>query len=419
MININSFIDFIKGATTSYHTVASMEAELASAGYKRLFERESWELVPGGKYYTVRGGSIIAFRYRTAAKSMNIVSAHSDFPALKLKAVPDTHGKYTKLNVETYGGAIHYTWFDRPLSLAGRVAVKTENGIDLMLVDLDEDIAVIPSVAPHLNRQVNTSFAPNAAIDLQPLYAAADAGSVLDKVASKLGVSAADILSHDLYLYNRDSGRLFGEKGEFILAPRIDNLASVYTALRAFIDADDTVSMPIIAVFDNEEVGSSTAEGAASDFLADTVKRLFSDDVAFRAALASSLVVSADGAHAIHPNHPELSDQHCYPVMGCGVAVKYNANRRYATDALSDGALRLIASTRDIPLQSYSNRPDLLGGSTLGSISSTRLPVSTVDIGVPQLAMHSACECAAVSDIKGMAELLLAFYESELPRLFD
>lgn len=413
MNTANKLFDFIEKCPTSFHTVDTVAKRLCEASFTELDARSAWELADGGKYYTVRHGSIIAFVYRAPVHAFSIVSAHTDTPALKLKAVPDVKGKYQKIGVECYGGAVYYTWFDRPLSIAGRVAVKTDNGLEIRLVTLPELKVVIPSVAPHLNRAINSGFAPNPAVDLLPLYSLSGEGSVLDKVAEALGIKAEDILSHDLYLHDGERGVTFGKNNEFLLSTRIDDLASVYTALEAFLAADATRDIPLLALFDNEEIGSSTAEGAASDFLADTVERICDGRDVYRSAVAASLMLSSDGAHAIHPNHPELSDPECHPILGGGVAVKYNANRRYATDAVSDALLREVAEKNGLTLQKYSNRADLPGGSTLGSIATTRIPVLTVDIGIPQLAMHSLKECCAESDIDAMTALVCAFYSSE------
>ncbi|MBR7116926.1 MAG: M18 family aminopeptidase [Clostridia bacterium] len=413
MDTANKLFDFIEKCPTSYHTADTVASRLSEQGFTELDGEAAWELKDGGKYYTVRHGSLIAFVYRTPVRAFSIVSAHTDTPALKLKAVPDVKGKYAKIGVECYGGAIHYTWFDRPLSIAGRVAVRTDTGAEIRLVTVPHLKVVIPSVAPHLNRTVNSGFAPNPAVDLLPIYSLSGDGSVLDKVAEALDIEAGDILSHDLYLHDGERGVTFGKDNELLLSSRIDDLASVYTALEAFLAADATADIPLLALFDNEEVGSSTAEGAASDFLQDTVLRICADRNIYRSAVAASLMLSSDGAHALHPNHPELSDPECHPILGGGVAVKYNANRRYATDAISDALLREVAGKNGLTLQKYSNRADLPGGSTLGSIATTRIPVLTVDIGIPQLAMHSLKECCAVSDIDAMTALVRAFYSSE------
>ena len=407
--------DFIESAPTSLHAAKSVSAILEESGYTKICECGGTELVAGGKYYIARGGAVIAFRKRENCTSFGITASHSDAPSFKLNFVSETRAAYTRLSVERYGGSIHYSWLDRPLSVAGRVMISVGGEISEKLVKLDEDLAVIPSVAPHLMRDVNSGFSPNAAVDLQPLYSIG-AACVLDKVAAAAGVARENIISHDLYLYTREHPTTFGAEGELILAPRIDDLASVYTALSAFIDAPDTASTPVFAMFDHEEVGSSTTEGAASTLLSDVLALICPDKSCREAAIRASLMLSVDGAHALHPNHPELSDPANRPTLGGGVAIKYNANRRYATDAASDAILRTIAAADGIALQVYANRADLPGGSTLGSIAATGLGIPTVDIGIPQLAMHSIMESAAASDVDAMYKLLSAFYASSVER---
>ena len=402
---------FIEGSPTSYHAARRLADELSAAGYVPV--SEGAPLKAGGKYYLTRGGSVIAFRMRDKVSSFNITASHSDSPSFKINFIPESSGVYTRLSVESYGGAINYTWLDRPLSVAGRVMVSDGGALTERLVDLDADIAVIPSVAPHLMRSINSSFAPNVAVDMQPLFTI-EKSSLLNRVAAALGISRESILSHELYMLPRQKPTYIGAEGELILAPRIDDLASVYTALEAFLAAPDTESVPVLAVFDHEEIGSATKEGAASDMLSDVLALICPDEGVRKSALASSLMLSVDGAHALHPNHPELSDPINRPILGGGVALKYNANRRYATDLVSDAILRAIAAKRGITLQVYANRADLPGGSTLGSIAARGLAVPTVDIGIPQLAMHSAVETCAAADVDAMYELLLAFYSSEI-----
>lgn len=405
--------DFIKASPTSRHAAAEVVRRLQVAGYSPLCEGKA--LVSGNGYYLHSGGAVIAFRHRAECKSFNITASHSDSPAFKLVAGKKAASPYTRLSVERYGGAINYTWLDRPLSVAGVAVTSEGNIIRERLVDLGRDLVTVPSVPPHLNRAINDGFAPNPAVDLQPLYAIGE-GDILAELAAALSVRPEDIISHDLYLYSREEGRTLGASGELLLAPRIDDLASVYTALLAFLAAPDTEATPVLAVFDHEEVGSATAEGAASSLLNRVLAATCTDEAARREALCASLMLSVDGAHALHPNHPELFSPDCHPILGGGVAVKYNAERRYATDALSDALLRQIASDAKITLQNYANRADLRGGSTLGSIAATAIGIKTVDIGIPQLAMHSIAETAAISDVMDMERLLLAFYSAEISK---
>ncbi len=414
MSNIEGLFRFISKSTSPYHAVAAAAEILSAEGYTELYECDAWELADGGKYFVRRSGSsLIAFVYRKELSSFNIVATHSDFPAFRLKVEPDSVGTYSRLNVERYGGPIYYTWFDRPLSLAGRVVVSTDNGAEVRLVDLARDSAVIPSVAPHLNREINSKFSPNPAVDLIPLYALGRGGaSVLDDIAAAANTERDSILSYDIYLYNREAGLRLGKDGEFILSPRLDDLASAYASLRAFVCARESAATAVYALFDNEEVGSATKQGAASTFLCDTLLRVAGDELAYKRAISTSVMVSADNAHAVHPNHPELADSSCRCVLGGGVAVKYNADQRYTTDGVSDAIIRSVAKRAGVKLQPYANRADMPGGSTLGSIATTKVPVISVDIGLPQLAMHSVNETAAASDVDAMITLLAEFYST-------
>ena len=350
----------------------------------------------------------MAFRYNTRAKGFMICSTHSDSPTFKVKGDLKS-GVYTKLDVEKYGGTIYYTWFDRPLSVAGRVYVKCDTGIECRLVNVDRDIAVIPSVAIHMQRGVNDGCKFNPAVDLLPLVSLGN-GGFTELIANELSVKAEDIISHDMFLYNRDKAKLVGE--DYVLSPRLDDLASAFSSLEAFLCATEKETIPVFAIFDNEEVGSATKQGADSVFFSELLREIAGDG--YRKMLASSFMVSADNAHAKHPNHPELSDANNFATLGGGVVIKYNANQKYTTDAYSDAIFRKIAERSGARVQSYSNRADMQGGSTLGSIATTKLPIPTVDIGLPQLAMHSASETMSAKDVSNMTAALTEFYSTRL-----
>ena len=419
-MKINSeLFEFIKNSPSAYHTVASVKAELIKNGYTELYEGGDWQLSDGKGYFVTKNGtSIIAFRARARSNGFMIAASHSDFPSFRLKISPETVGGYTRLLVEGYGGMINYTWLDRPLSVAGRVVVRTERGVEARLVNIDRDIAVIPSVAIHLNRGVNEGYKFNHAVDLLPLVASsAGKGGVMAEIAGLAGSDASDIVSHDLFLYNREEGRVFGSQDEFILAPRLDDLECVFASLKAHLAAKDSDSVPVLAVFDNEEVGSATKQGAASSFLYDTLKRISGE--AFEKMLASSFMVSADNAHAKHPNHPELSDAENAPVLNGGIVVKWNANQKYATDGISDAIFRTLCDRCGAKTQIYYNRADMPGGSTLGSISNTKVSVPTVDIGLPQLAMHSAMETAGANDVTELIKALTELFGASLKKTAD
>ena len=410
-----NLFDFIKSSPTAYHTVDSVKSKLIASGYTELSESSERGFSDGDKHFVIRGGSsIIAFHGKPNTGFM-ICASHSDTPAFKLKSLGESVGAYSRLSVERYGGMIYYSWLDRPLSIAGRVAVRSGNEIVFRLVNVERDLLAIPSVAIHLNSTVNDGYKFNPAVDMLPLVGKASSVGELSRIiANAADASEAEMISADLYLYNREEPLLFGENREYVLAPRLDDLACVYTSLEAFLSADDSDSVAVLAVFDNEEVGSGTKQGANSTFLESTLRRIAGSDEHYYLLLASSYMLSADNAHAKHPNHPELSDPDNAPILGEGVVIKYNASPRYSTDGVADAVFRIIAESADVKIQSYTNRADILGGTTLGSIADTRVSIPTADIGLPQLAMHSACETAAVSDVSDMVKLLTKFYSSSL-----
>ena len=413
---VKDFFEFVRSAPTAYHTVDSVKKALLEAGYTELFETDAWELSVGGKYFVTRNGSsIIAFRKGGDEDGFAIAASHTDFPTFRLKSNPtlDSAG-CTIVPLEKYGGMINYTWFDRPLSVAGRVMVRTGEGVEARLVNVERDLVVIPSVAIHLSRNVNTNFAPTLTEDIRPILSAKEGASLGAIIAGELGVSEEDIVSSDLFVYVREEGRVFGAEGELMLSPRIDNLTSVYESLNAFLSSDDIVMTPVLAAFDNEEVGSDTKQGAASTFLSDVLERIAGGRRNLRRALATSFMISADNAHAIHPNHPELSDKGNAPKLMGGVVIKHSANQKYTTDALSEAIFKTLAADAGIVCQHYHNRSDMIGGSTLGSIATTKVSVSTVDVGIPQLAMHSAVECAAYKDALDLGRVISRLYSAKI-----
>ena len=416
MDHINGLFEFIKSSPSAYHAVNTVREMLDNEGYTELYECDRWKLAVDGKYYVVRNGtSIIAFRTSRDARGFMIVASHSDSPSFRVKTTPEARGAYTRLEVEKYGGMIYYTWLDRPLSVAGRVIVRTPEGVESRLVDLDRDLVTIPSLAIHLNRGVNEGAKFNPAKDLLPLYTmGGEDGSFIESVAEGAGADSSDILSHDLFLYNREEGKRIGRNGEFILCPRLDDLECVYSSTVAFLQSSSSASVPVLAIFDNEEVGSETKQGAASTFLHDVLMRITGSEAGLSVALENSFMVSADNAHAKHPAYPEMSDPDNAPLLNGGLVIKYNASQRYATDGLSDSIFRTVCERAGAKVQSYYNRADLPGGSTLGSISNTKVSVPTVDIGLPQLAMHSANETAGAGDVESMVNALTEFYSTSI-----
>ena len=414
---------FLKSSVSAFHAVKNLGDLLEGAGYAPLRESGSWKLQPGGRYYVTRNqSSLIAFSVpeRGFAPAM-IVAAHSDSPVFRVKqrAELDGQGKYTLLNTERYGGMIMSTWLDRPLSVAGRVVARTQRGLESRLVNVDRDLVLIPNLAIHMNREVNEKGGLNARTDMPPLFGDAPArGGFEAAVAEAAGVAPEQIAGSDLYLYNRMAPSVWGPEGCYLSAHRLDDLECAYAALCAFTEARAGAHMNLLCVFDNEEVGSGTRQGADSTFLQDVLARaagaLGAEGEEMRACLASSFMASADNAHALHPNHPEKSDPTNRPYMNEGVVVKFSANQKYTTDGVSNAAFCEICRRAGVPVQFFANRSDLAGGSTLGNISSAHVSIPAVDIGLAQLAMHSSYETAGTLDAQYMVRALTALYETEL-----
>ncbi|MBE6631363.1 MAG: M18 family aminopeptidase [Ruminococcaceae bacterium] len=423
----DGLLDFIDRSPDCFHATQNAKKELLELGFEELSEASEWDIKKGGKYFVTRNSSsVIAFKVPLGEyRGFMICASHSDSPAFVIKDDPvKASGGYLKLDVEKYGGMIYSTWLDRPLSFAGRVVVRTEEGIETRLVNADRDLLVMPNVAIHLNRTVNDGYKYSPLTDLQPLFSAGGENADIKAYISELtGTEAEDTLGYDLSLYVRQKGTYIGVKDEFISSPRLDDLECAYVSLEAFKNAENKEKVCVYAMFDNEEVGSSTKQGAASDMLFSTLARInacFNIDVSQMSRyLAESFMVSADNAHAAHPNHPELSDGGRAPVMNGGVVIKFNANRKYTTDGISASVFREICKNCGAPVQNYANRADIAGGSTLGNISNEKLSLNTVDIGLAQLAMHSACETAGADDPENMFKALLGFYSAALSQRSD
>lgn len=430
MEEINKMLEFIEKSPSCYQAVENVQSELERAGYTSLMENQKWQLLPEGKYYVSRNGSsLIAFAIpRGEMKGFHMIASHSDSPCFKIKENPEmtVENQYVKLNVEKYGGMILSTWLDRPLSVAGRVVVagRTEEnrqgkffpGLpETINIAIEKDLFIIPNVAIHMNRDMNKGVEYNVQTDMLPLYGGTDSGGSFQKlIASAAGVEEEEILGSDLFLYNRERGRVLGAKGEFVCAPRLDDLECVFASLQAMLRAVPEKYANVMIVFDNEEVGSTTRQGAASTFLQDTLKRicraLGMEEGDYHRLLADSFMISADNAHAVHPNHPEKADPTNRPYLNGGIVIKYHGSQKYTTDALSAAMMKDICSRAEVPWQTYANRSDIAGGSTLGNLSAAQVPVGTVDIGLPQLAMHSAYETAGAKDVEYMIRAMECFY---------
>ncbi len=412
---ISPLMEFLDKAHSPYHGAAAVCAELKKAGYKALQETDAWGLRPGGKYYVVRGSSsVIAFRIpETTPTGFMMAAAHDDYPGLAVKDNLEKAGAYTRLDVETYGGMIMSSWLDRPLSMAGRVMVRTPRGLVQRLVDVDRDLLLIPNVAIHLNREVNSGYKWNPAVDLQPLLGGKDAAGKLKKELETL--AGGEILGADLRLYLRQKASRWGAEREFISAAGLDDLLCVWCSLQGFLAAGESKAIPVLCVFDSEEVGSSTVAGADGNLLETVLERICrSRGLDKNRMLSQSFLVSADNGHALHPNRPELSDRENAPVLGGGVMVKFNSNRRYTTDGLSAAVFRQVCQNAGVQCQRYYNRADIPGGSTLGSLSLHHVSVPSVDVGLPQLAMHSAYETAAVQDVLDLCQVFTEYFGTDL-----
>jgi len=418
-------LSFINASPTAFHACRNLAERLAGEGYAELREQDAWTLQPGGRYFVRRNGSaLIAFRIpRGGVRGFLMMAAHADSPSFKIKehaAVP-TAGMYTRLNVEKYGGMLCASWMDRPLSVAGRAAVREEGRIVMKLVNVQRDLLLIPHVAIHMDRSANDGkkFDPNT--DMLPLFGDSEAAGDFDKlIAETLGVKPEDVLATDLFLYPRTPGSIWGAKGEYLSSPRLDDLQCVFGCTEGFLQAEEGENVPVLCVFDNEEVGSGTKQGADSSFLEDVLSRTAECCGAnLRQCLARSFLVSADNAHALHPNHPEYADRNDRPEMNKGIVVKYNANQRYTTDAVSAAAFTELCRRAEVPTQRFTNRADLPGGSTLGNISTAHISVDSVDIGLAQLAMHSAYETAGTKDTEYLIRAARAYYASSFARCED
>nr|WP_314757421.1 M18 family aminopeptidase [uncultured Lachnoanaerobaculum sp.] len=418
---LKDLMDFLDSSVTMFHAINECEKVLQKSGFTYLPENEKWN-INKGKYYTKRNSSsLIAFDIAEGDYHFQISAAHSDSPTFKLKDRPviEANG-YLKLNVEGYGGMINATWLDKPLTLAGRVMVNTDKGIETRLLHIDRDLLIIPNVPIHFNREINKGFAFNNQVDMLPILSAgnlkeADFDNIL---AKELGIEAEAILAKDLYLVNRQKAAIIGFDNELISSGRLDDLECVYTSLRGFVEAENKNHINVFAVFDNEEVGSVTKQGAMSTFLASTLDRvntaLGKSKEEYYRAIAKSILISCDNAHAVHPNHPELFDVKNRPVLNQGIAIKESANQKYTTDAFSRAILKKILEKKNIPYQTFANRSDIAGGSTLGNLSNTVVSMNAVDIGLPQLAMHSAYETAGAKDVGYAFETLKAFFEANI-----
>ena len=422
---------FIEKSPTAFHAVREFSEMLKDAGFLELSEGTQWELLPGRGYFVTRNGSsVIAFRLPEehagnagAPAGFQIMASHSDSPSFKIKENPEirVENVYIKLNVEKYGGMLFAPWFDRPLSAAGRIIVERDGRLYSRLVDVDRDLLLIPNVAIHMNRKVNEGFAYDPQKDLLPLYGMCGEGkSFLGVVAEAAGEKEEDLRGMDLFLYNRQKGTVWGPEDCFLSAPRLDDLECAYASVLGLIAAEPAGSIAVSCVFDNEEVGSTTKQGAASTFLKGTLRRITAclsgsetgslPEGQFTRALSRSFMISADNAHALHPNHPELSDPVNRPVMNRGIVIKHNANQKYTTDGVSAALMRMMLKKAGLRYQEFLNRSNMAGGSTLGNILTRQLDIRGVDVGNPMLGMHASRETGGVLDQWYATQVFTTFF---------
>ncbi len=413
-------LSFLSKTPSVFHVIAEVKKELQENGFTELSESESWTLEPDKGYFVTRNGSsLIAFRIPNDRKpGYRIVASHSDSPGFKLKQKPviSVDGKYSVLGTESYGGGIFSTWMDRPLSVAGRVFTGEDGKLTEKLVNVDRDMCIMPNAPIHFNRSVNKGHEFNVAKDMKPIYGEAGAEAEFEaEIAAAAGVNPEDVLAKDLFLYVREQGRIWGRNEEFVSAPKLDDLACAYVTLRGFLEGKKTQHSSFYCVFDNEETGSGTRQGAASLFFYDVMRRVnenlgcsYEQHVI---DVAEGMALSADNAHAFSPNYSEFFDPNEKVVMNRGIALKFNAAQKYSTDGESGAFFAELCKKAEVPYQIYSNRADLAGGSTLGNIMSMNIPVRVCDLGFPQLAMHSSFETCGASDIEYMRKAIKVFFE--------
>ncbi|ARU87920.1 M18 family aminopeptidase [Pseudomonas sp. M30-35] len=420
-------IDFLKASPTPFHATANLALRLEAAGYQRLDERDTWHTEAGGQYYVTRNDSaVIAFKVGKRSLTdagIRLVGAHTDSPCLRVKPHPELqrHG-FFQLGVEIYGGALLAPWFDRDLSLAGRVTFRRDGKVESQLINFELPIAVIPNLAIHLNREANSGWEINKQTEMPPILAQVAGTEPVDfraLLANQLtlehSLNADAVLDYELSFYDTQPAAIIGLNRDFIAGARLDNLLSCYAGLQALLSAGDAETCVLVCT-DHEEIGSSSACGADGPMLEQVLRRVIPQDQDFIRSIQRSLLVSADNAHGIHPNYPDKHDENHGPKLNAGPVIKINSNQRYATNSETAGFFRHLCLENEVPVQSFVVRSDMACGSTIGPITASQLGVRTVDIGLPTFAMHSIRELAGSHDLAHLVKVLSAFYSSsELP----
>lgn len=420
-------IDFIYASPSPFHAVISTKDMLTNKGFQELNLREKWEIEKGGKYFVTKNDSaLVAFIVGTGEveeEGFKLIGAHTDAPGFSIKPNPEmTENGYLKLNTESYGGPILNTWMDRPLSLAGRVSLKSDNLMypDNRFVNINKPILIIPNIAIHMNRKLNEGVELNKQKDMIPMLGLIEEefekdGFLIKLLAEELKVNVDDIVDFNLYLYEYEKGSIIGLNNEFISSGRLDDLAMVHAGITAIADSKPSKATNVMICFDNEEVGSRTKQGAGSPMVRNILERIVNslgkDKEDFYRALYSSFIISADMAHPVHPNAPEKHDPINKPGINKGPVIKINANQAYTTDSDSNTVYERVCNKAGVPVQKFVNRSDVRGGSTIGPISSTQMDIRSVDIGNPMLAMHSIRELGGVLDHYYMKKSFEEFFK--------
>ena len=418
---IEDLKSFLDSSVVNFYAIENAEKRLVEAGYKRISEDNPIHVLEGDKIYFKRNDlSIVALNIGENSHSygypFHIIASHVDSPCFKIKPHFGSSGTYGKIDVEPYGGMIASSWMDRLLSIAGRVNYKSKDKkIVSRLINFDADLLMMPNLCIHFNRDINSGYNYNFAVDTQPFIGEVDPGVLMDNIAKSFEIDVKDIITHDLFVYNRDKSRVWGMEQEYISSPRLDDLECVYTSLMAFINNDNPSAINVLYLANNEEVGSASSTGADGDFLYSILNRIARNfDINLENALNQSFLISADNAHALHPNHPEFYDSKEAPMMNKGIVIKYNASNRYTSDSVSSAIFIDLLNQNNIPYQFFSNRSDIRGGSTLGNILLSHTSMMSVDIGLAQLAMHSSFETAGVKDVQYAIDAFSAFYKAKI-----
>lgn len=423
-----NLINFIYESPSPYHVVENVKKTLEIKGFSELKLTDKWNLKKGEKYYVTQNNtSLFAFVIgieEIEDNGFKIIAAHTDSPSFKIKPSPEisVENKYVKFNTEVYGGPILNTWLDRPLSIAGRVSIKSDNILcpKSYLVNIDQPIITIPNLPIHFNRTVNEGIELNKQVDLLPVTAMINEemnadSLLLSRISEEINVPKEDILEVDLNLYDFTKGSIIGMNNEFISSGKLDDLAMVHAGLTAFIEVSASKETNVLALFDNEEVGSRSKQGAGSPILKDILTRIAvvqdKNEEGVQRAIYNSFMISADMAHALHPNRPEKHDPIIRPIINSGPVIKIEGNQKYTTDSDSGAVFEMICKEANIPYQKFVNRSDMRGGGTLGNVSAGQLAIRSVDVGNPMWAMHSIRETSGVDDHTFMTNAFKCFYE--------